>query len=408
MMNACVEEVDAISNQSGEVVLGPAGEWGALIKDLVASWVGAVPEVGTYSSPSLSLGSGSFAVFLHHASVYLGEPRLQELAVEHLGYGVELINRSDPTASLYRSIPGLAWSMSHVLGRNSDVDAFMVEAQCHLVQALDEAPENLSIDLINGLAGLMVFATKSIAHTGDMAMIHAISRRYTRRFAHWEDGKNEFPAGAPDGNLGMAHGLPGILAVFARASNQGLLPQDAALLTSAGFSYLDRFFIETKDGQCYLPNEQAAVNPARLAWCYGGLGAAFACMQGRSIFAAAEQRSEQLLRYAADQFFTADARLNDATLCHGYAGSALQFSLVAGDDRLPGDLRASARSIVRESVRKVFELSTVSQGIRSFPARFTSGDRVSMSLLEGSMGVCLSLMAVHSEDRPEWLSVMGL
>ncbi|SKB59149.1 Lanthionine synthetase C-like protein [Luteibacter sp. 22Crub2.1] len=378
------------------------------ISELVTECVSNIPCPGSYASPSLSHGAATYAMFLHEAASYLGQPRLHALAVEHLAFGVELSNESASSTSLYRSISGLGWTLSSVVGRSEDVDGFLRDVENLLLDALKTAPESMSIDLINGVAGMMVFALRSVTHTGNVSLVSALSHWYVRRFSYWiTDAEREFSASSVDSNLGLAHGLPGILSVFSRAAAEGVLSEEAREVTASGFEYVDRFVIETRDRHAYVANNQASVEPARLAWCYGNLGNIFSFLRGTSMVPALAARPEQLLSYASRQYGTPLSRLNDLTLCHGLAGASLQFDLVSRDDRFNEQCRGMASMLAKRSTATLFERYSA-EGSQNADADDRRTPRGGMSFLEGWPGICLALMAVDGVDRPDWLELLAL
>src|SRR6185369_7304354 len=91
---------------------------------------------------------------------------------------------------------------------------------------------------------------------------------------------------APEGytNLGLAHGVPGVIAILARYITAGVDVARARVLLEAGVDYLR--YVAWLPSQ---PNSQA-----RVAWCYGDLGVAIALMSAGTALGRDDWRRDAL------------------------------------------------------------------------------------------------------------------
>lgn len=220
-------------------------------------------------------------------------------------------------------------------------------------------------------------------------------------------------------NFGLAHGVPGPLALLSLAWSAGFrVPgQDEAIETMADWLLDWREYDES--GRPYWTSyislgyytgrgELPAPRPARPSWCYGAAGIARAL----GFAGAALSRPE----WTAAGLAAVDATLarpverwsiTDPAICHGWASSLYLFAQLSWEH--PGvSAYAGAADAMAERVVAAYDPATV------FGFRFyqPSGD-VHLDLpgfLEGASGIALALHAYAAGRAPatEWDSVLLL
>jgi hypothetical protein len=211
---------------------------------------------------------------------------------------------------------------------------------------------------------------------------------------------------APEGyyNLGVAHGVPGVIAVLAGATGAGV-PGAAEWLDGA-VTWLERQ---------RLADDEAAVWPffvgpgiesfaSRLAWCYGDPGIALTLLQA----AAARERDDwaALAGHAIDKMLRRSAEasgVTGASLCHGSAGLAhlcARLHEVTGRDDV-GELAGTW-------ARRTLGLRVDGEPLGGFtvwdPAdpHERGGDVQGPGFLAGVAGVALAFAAAATDVAPDW------
>jgi hypothetical protein len=208
----------------------------------------------------------------------------------------------------------------------------------------------------------------------------------------------------PDGyyNVGLAHGVPGVIATLARIHEAGVARPRAAELLDGAVRW-----VLAQRGPAGFPSlitPDGVSEPARTAWCYGDPGVAAALLSaGRR----SGERSWE--RIAVDVARAASARdedavgVRDAGVCHGAAGLAHVYNRcfqATGDEVL----RAAARAWLE----KTLALRELGRGIAGFRAWGVSAEsdelgwRDDTSLLTGAGGVALVLQAALGSVAPSW------
>jgi hypothetical protein len=218
-------------------------------------------------------------------------------------------------------------------------------------------PELREFDLISGLTGTAVYLLhRNPGHEllpGILAYLVRLTspiRNHGESVPGWWTGNG--PADQPSadwpgghGNLGMAHGITGPLALLSTAMRRGVTVPGQATAISTISQWLDQWRTGTSD-RAWWPGliarrdlnhpHRHPVGPQRPSWCYGTPGIARAQqLAGIAI-------SDPSRQYAAEQALAGCvtdkrqlAQLEDASLCHGWAGLVLA-TWRAATDAQPG------------------------------------------------------------------------
>jgi hypothetical protein len=203
----------------------------------------------------------------------------------------------------------------------------------------------------------------------------------------------------PEGyfNLGVAHGVSGVVGFLASCAHAGIADPRIEVLLQGGLRFIAR---QRRSGAGRLPSWVGEQVAARNAWCYGDLGAAAALLQAARAFPTAfnESLAGDLLEAAVFRP-DADARAVDACLCHGSAGLAHLFNRVYQATGVPAAHAAALRWY-----DKTIELYRPRGYV--FPTSADAAGRFDWvcksSLLDGSAGVLIALVAACSAEAPTW------
>ena len=238
---------------------------------------------------------------------------------------------------LYGGWAGLGWVTSHL---DSDDDFVGAHADRVLVDALKDWPPRRGYDLISGLVGVGVYLVDRLPRASAVRGLAQILEILERTAVDTDDGTTWFTAPeflpawqrerAPNGyyNLGVAHGTPGICWLLAALYGAGIEANRAETLLRGNLRWLSSQQADPTRPE--LPSWIApGVEPApsgRMAWCYGPLGASAVALQAAT--AIGDQQSAdwaRTLALACAGVPPAEARIQDAGLCHGAAGNLQIF-----------------------------------------------------------------------------------
>jgi lantibiotic modifying enzyme len=219
-------------------------------------------------------------------------------------------------------------------------------------------------------------------------------------------------AAYPEGylDLGVAHGLAGVVPVLAGALAGGVEVSRASSLLSGALKVLLRHESATVRPSAFpsFVHGRDQRTESRVAWCYGDLGVAGA------LLGAAEALADEGLRQravaVAARLATSDAErfgVRDASVCHGSAGVAhffIRMHAATGDETFAHAAALWARRVLAARVPGrtggfLYETSIDLGASKLEPNR---------SLLEGTSGIGLVLLeALGLDPRAAWDGVLG-
>lgn len=220
--------------------------------------------------------------------------------------------------------------------------------------------------------------------------------------------KNQSPKG--NFNLGLAHGVPGILAFLSLASLQGITVEGQADTITAISNWIRRKAILNKsmiqwpsivsweEEILYQPQKE---NPCRDAWCYGVPGVA------RSLFLAGKAKGDpELKAFAASAFRQIFLRTQEEWqipgpgLCHGIAGLLAVTCEMAREPEC-SDLQSNVETL--HQILLTYYNPEHPFGFQDVEPCLSGGYALvnKPGFLEGSTGVLLTLLTVK-DTQSRW------
>jgi lantibiotic modifying enzyme len=324
------------------------------------------PDDTGLRSVSLALGRAGLAVFF--AWLWRADLESEGGAVDHavrlLEESIELLPSHSMDASFLCGFPGVAWTTEHVLGllaQTSDDDP-NADVDDAILAALADPTFVPAYDLIDGLAGHGVYALERRGRDTAVPMMSAILGRLEatacpqRAGLSWPSGMNTRTAQGKDVpvderffNLGLSHGVPGVIGILARFAAVPEVRDRALALLRGVTTWMREQRLPAASTGAFgdFVADGVESEPARVAWCYGDPGVA------ASLLAAARALdNDDLAAFALDVAHVAARRdvgssgVVDAGLCHGSAGVAHIFHRL---------YRATGDATCRDAARRWFE-----------------------------------------------------
>jgi hypothetical protein len=401
----------------------PASSWvplltgtdGSRTLDVVAALTERIAGEPPGDEADASLSGGLAGIAVLHAS--LGQTTAEgarERAYEYLDEAIDVVSSSVIGASLYSGFTGVGWAaeiVDQMLEADAeDRNAAIDEAVLHLLRTVEWA--QAPFDLINGLAGLGIYALERLPLAPArecvelvVARLDEVARRDGDR-AYWWTGAHLIHARRPeypDGNadLGVAHGVPGVVAFLARACAAHVAEDTARSLLDAAVRWVLDWAAPEDPAQripyFYAPGLPSP--PARSAWCYGDPGvAAILMVAARAVGDTSWERDAIALAHRAASRPVDETGVVDAGFCHGSAGLGHLFNRMyqATGDRQLADAAGYWLQRTLDWCQSPGELARSSA---SDTSRFPwDGPGV----LEGAAGVALVLLAAVTAVEPVW------
>ena len=367
-------------------------------------------------SASLASGRAGVALFFRALSALTGNAAAEQRAWELLDDSIALLAERTMDASLFCGFPGVAWVAELIQDRpgesmddsNEEVDEFLLEL-------LERGPWNGPYDLVDGLAGIGVYFLERLPLRNARRCLSLLVQRLDEKSGGGTDWP-PFPSSLGDPappqrpsrvNLGLAHGVPGPIAVLGLIASTGIEQARARRLLMNAFDWLT----QQRQG----PDQDIAFadctmsSNSRSAWCYGDPGAAAALLlAGRSVGDRNCQRfAMEVARLSARRRFDRTGVV-DAGLCHGTAGLGHLYNRM---------YQATSDDVMKQAALNWFQrtlaLRRAGEGIGgfstwSFELKREGEWQADPCWLTGSAGIGLALMAGISEIEPVWDRAMLL
>ena len=363
---------------------------------------------------SLAGGHAGLAVFQAHVARAIGSESTERLSY-HLDASDDALAEVEMSSTLFAGFTGIGWANAHIERLIADEAADLDEIDAIVLQQLSD-PWDGRYELVSGLTGHGVYALERLPSAAADRMV-ALTIERLREMAIAEgpgltwftprqhlalDIADEFPSGHV--NLGVAHGVPGVVAFLGAACLAGHAPAARPLLEGA-VPWLLAQQLDAASTGLYPPWIAPGVErrPARLGWCYGDAGVASALLLASRGAGRDDWRTAALTvaRCAAKRTFETSG-VHDAMFCHGAAGVAHLFNRL---------FQATGEGWLAHTARRwftqVLQMQRPGSGIAGYQSHVdrqaAPGEwQTDPGLVSGTAGLALALLAAATEIEPEW------
>lgn len=402
-----------------------AGPYWDCVREIADELAASAPTA--HLDHSLAEGHAGLAVLYAYLTRAGAGRGYEELAFRYLDAAMAAMREVRMGASLYAGFPGVAWAAAHIQrllpGARRAPGLSAVDRA--LVGYLSRSPWRRDYDLVSGLVGLGVYANERRPDPVADELLGLIVRRLaetaerTPEGTTWHTAPGMLPAEQrdlhPDGyyNLGLAHGVPGVIALLAGICPGGFDCGDARTLVDEAARWLLAQARPTTEDAAWRYSYWLAPGtvpqPARTAWCYGEPGIACALLSaGRALDQVEWEREALALARRAAARDLAEAEVADAGLCHGALGLAHIFNRLA---QATGDRELREAALVW--LAHALGLRQPGRDVAGFAAAEPAPDgsrrwRTDYGLLTGAAGVALGMLAAVTDLEPAWDRVLLL
>jgi hypothetical protein len=318
---------------------------------------------------------------------------------------------------LHRGAAGLAWILHHtarVLGVAGAADA---------TQALDEellgylqGPGNVAepYDLLDGLLGLGVYGFES----GNRPLVERVVQRLAARhrvaaegLAWYSPPQSRDRNWSPEGhfNLGLAHGVAGVIAFLAAAMAEGIEPDTARPLLLEAVHWLRRQRLPDGGPRTFAwavaPGRPPVAQGLDPGWAYADAGIAAALAHAARALGDADLLEEALAVAAREAAHMDELPARHPGIGFGPAGYAQIFARLHQQTGRPVLRRAARREILR-----LLEMRAPGVGAGGFSPVDAAGRPrgADLTFLGGASGIGLVLLGAATGVDPLWDSLLLL
>jgi lantibiotic biosynthesis protein len=320
---------------------------------------------------------------------------------------------------LFGGASGAGFTLAHISDAGA-ADEILGLIDAALERHLEAERWNADYDLIGGLVGYGVYflerMTASPTETARRCLVRVVDHLVANARSTdpgdgeltWHTPPELLPdhqrAMSPGGyfNCGLAHGVPGVIALLGRIADAGYDPR-ARDVCERGLRWLANQTLDHPKNSmvAWIDRDRPERSPARTAWCYGDAGATIAAFGAATRIGAPAERWHELAAVAASRPDEL-CGVNDAGMCHGSVGLAHianRLYQATGDTRF----RDGARRWFKRTL--AFRGDAGVGGFRAWTTRTVATALAweeETSLIEGSAGVALALMAAVQPVEPAW------
>jgi len=365
-----------------------------------------------------ALGQGGppgLALLQGYLAVVDDDDRLAKLAENRQVQALESVSEHGWHLGFYSGFAGVAWASQHLdeLLKSEEMLGMSAELDDIVAQRVRQSPWQEPYDLIFGLVGLGLYALDHPDQNFAADVVPQIINRLAELAQELDGGltwwtrpgltenREYYPQGYY--HMGVAHGIPGVIALLGRACAAGIAPDTAQRLLAGAMRWLFANRRSAGTGSIFsclsprCPDHKGRRSPsARSAWCYGDPGiAGILFSTARAIGdRELEKRALDIVRHDCARPMT-ETGVVDATLCHGSAGLGHIYNRL---------YQATGDKALAHAARKWFELTLTMCPPGSVSREWES----ETDLLEGMTGTALSLLAACSAVEPRWDRAMLL
>ena len=385
-----------------------------LIDKILKQFVARITPLSKTTQPcGLLSGLAGELLFLFKLSQF--QPTLvnDSLFNDKLEYLQQLLPRSINRPDLSTGLSGQGWFLEFInQAQGADYDSELCE------DIDDILLNNLSIDcwqgeieMVLGLGGIAMYAARRQLTSDTTALFEKIISHFentatqvTENTLSWSqpaDSVYRFNKENPveaEYNLGLAHGVPSIIAAILTALQiPPLFTRTKRIVIQSGDWLLQQELTAPQNISCFASSCNDD-NGSRLGWCYGDLTIALTLVRvGKALELPSYIDKARKISLHAAKRNSSQGMVYDAGLCHGSAGLALIFQLLHQQIDEPKLLQA-ANNWLLYTLDLYREKGL--QGLYMYSA-VTKEYQEDSSFLMGYSGIGLCLLAALGEQA-DW------
>lgn len=264
--------------------------------------------------PSLMNGNGGLVLLYAYAYKIFNEESYFEKASELLEKCLEQISNAPANFSLVNGLSGFSWLISHLQRIDfleEDSIELLIGAEEIIHASFQKDLHNKNLDLFYGLIGKGIFYLEAFPHfeakqkLEEIVNIIAQTAEVSPEGLYWNDSLAErtYPEEQVQ-NLGLAHGIPSIIAFLAQVYQKNICQEQIEDLLQKSINWLlyQRNPDKSDTGNWFpgVLRDQKSNPAAFWGWCHGDMGIALAIWQASQALPHQIKWKEQALELALD------------------------------------------------------------------------------------------------------------
>lgn len=358
-------------------------------------------------------------LFLWQASCYDKTLVNEEIFYEKFEFLQENFSVAATNFSLENGLAGAGWFLEYInQAQGEDYDPELCDDIDNiLLNTISVTSWRGEIEMLQGLAGLSIYGARRLLKTEQddfyekfINHFEKLATQIDKITLSWQQPSysvyrlNEEDISAPEYNLGLAHGIVGIIAAILPALNIPSLYLRTKKLLVQSCDWLLQQELVGADKKSFFPSSMNDNHYSRLGWCYGDLTIALTLARVGKVleFPSYIEKAKEISLHAS-QREEYSAMVQDAGICHGSSGIALIFQLLHKELQLEELI-----PVVNNWLNVTLELYS-DKGLKGYYkySGFEKDHIESLGLLTGYSGIGLCFLALLTGDS-EWTDCLLL
>jgi len=363
--------------------------------------------------PGLMGGKSGIVLFLvNHAKIFRCDESA-DLAFALLNDIIEEANKKNGIYTFSDGLAGIGWLMVHLEKYDMiefDGDNGLDDIDKSLSQLMIYDLSEKNYDFLHGGLGYGMYFLERYFQNNNSEFLELLVAKLEEtgliddKGGHYWETDIHLDKVIHGVNLGMAHGLPSIIAFLSKVHHSGAETDTSYSLITGAMKYLARHMQDPELYRSCFPNYISKGTPAnsRLAWCYGDPGIGLAFLHTADVIQVDhwKKESKRIFQINSSRRSPEDDYVLDTGLCHGTAGLAQIYNHA---------FQETGEELFQETaefwIRKTLEMANHHDGLAGFRAYRppqSGGWTNEPGLLEGIAGTGLALMTSISNEDTEW------
>lgn len=306
---------------------------------------------GRYEMNNIGLlgGLSGIAIFHFYYSHFSKEEENILLGANILENCVDKINIGPISPSFCNGISGFGWTIDHLESENFieiDNDSILTSFDTVLKSQMVDGLLHFNYEFMHGATGIALYFLKRFETTKCNELKHKY-RKNIHLFISllsetaerngngitWLSNLNE-DASEPCSNLGLSHGITGVIAILTKLVVLKDFHYASKLLLKDSINYLLNTMQKNHDTFSLFPNfmedETSLYKKSRLGWCYGDLGIGITLLKASKVLNDnnLNKTAIEILIHSANRRTKKETLVHESSFCHGAFGNASMYNFI--------------------------------------------------------------------------------
>ena len=360
-------------------------------------------------------GAAGLACFYAYYADYSRNPSYKELSMNMMERSINPPDGHRGRYSLSDGLAGICWTIDHLIkNKLYDFDAadIFTNVDSLLYEGMMLEIREGHYDYLHGALGIALYFLRDAENEEYRSNLGEVVRELRHLAITDTDGSIKWNSvldgdtGLQGVNLSLSHGMASIIIILSKIMEAGIEESHCADMILGGLRYIEKQKFNPEEYLSSFPSwgveNMEELKSSRLAWCYGDLGIALACIKASQQMKNTTYQLDgvDLLMRSSRRKDLIENSVHDAGICHGASGSALIYNIMY---QQTGRKSLSEASLYWLDV--CLNMAYHEDGLAGYKAWYHpeyGGWKTNAGLLEGVAGIGLMLLSFVSLREANW------